>query len=191
MLAAVPLVLWYFEVIREGSTASLLMFVSALVAAGLAYKAGTVGENWLSGAFVLAWSSLLLLFSFSFLGVEPASQIRVITNESRAAETLLILARANAAYSRQKNRYVSTLAELDTSETMSASSQIGLLQDAINKGLASGYVFEYQRTDTGFELTAAPRKVRKTGNLFFYVDQELKVRHDYTKAATSQTPLAN
>lgn len=189
MLAViVPMTIWQFALTYGRYTILLglvLMFVLATTSAFLAYRGTRIERNWIAGTLIMIFDCMLVAFCFmSLLVTEPPSIISA--NESRTACTLMEMAEANVAYAKHNHRYVSTLQELDGSEVPHCSTAA---KEIIRTESAAGYVFSYATpTSTSFQITASPKQPGRSGNQFFYVDQDLKVRYDQTKAATAQSP---
>ncbi|HZR30123.1 MAG TPA: hypothetical protein VFA71_15200 [Terriglobales bacterium] len=175
---------------------SISAIIYAVLSTFLAYNGRNTTKNRDAGSLVLGGSCLVLAFSIFLLGLdvfsmEPSS-IRVITgNEARAAQTLHLLAEANATYAKLNNQYASSLNELDQSEILQSAqkSDAALVEDVIREGAAAGYSFNYsKRSDSGFQIVAIPRASGKSGSHFLYMDETLKLHWDLNKPATSQSP---
>jgi hypothetical protein len=184
LAVAVPAVLWYFDVLADIFHFSPLILVLAVASAILIYRGACAERRWFLGASLLICDCLLILFCFLILSGEPPA--RISFNQSFAASTVRCLATVNVAYKDRNSHYASKLPELDGWPNACLT---GEMEEVIKKGTAKGYVFNYSTSITnGFQITAAPKKPGKTGNTSFYADQQLTVRYDLLKPATSQSP---
>ncbi len=187
LAVVIPATLWHLELTYGLPSGVILMFVLAMVSAVLTYRGARTTRNWILGGLILVCDCLLVVFSFMLLTSEPSN--RIATNESRAAWTLRELAKANVAYAKHNHRYVSKLQELEGSEILQNSSSTTQVEDVIRKGSAAGYIFNYPTPSAAsFQITASPQKPGRTGNKFFYTDQDLAIHYDQTKPATAQSP---
>ncbi|HTD24119.1 MAG TPA: hypothetical protein VK738_15785 [Terriglobales bacterium] len=187
LAVVIPVTLWHLELTYGFPSGVILMFVLATVSAFLTYRGARTARNWILGSLIIVCDCMLVVFSLMLFSGEPHNMISA--NESSAAFTLRLLATANADYAKHNQHYASNLRELEGSETLQNSGAPDLVEEVIKKGSAVGYIFNYPTPSAaGFQITASPQKPGKTGNKFFYTDQDLAIHYDQIKPATAQSP---
>jgi hypothetical protein len=116
---------------------------------------------------------------------------RSVSNQSAVIAQIQAVRRRLECHRERARTFPTRMVDLDA-DGMNGCGEEGPLQAAVQSIIttnsASGYVYAYHRTDSGdgFEISAAPSELGKTGRRFFWMDQ-LGVVHERAGAPAGRT----
>jgi type IV pilus assembly protein PilA len=133
-----------------------------------------------------------IMLILMLLAIPNFNRMKIKVNEQSAINSLQVIYKDQALYSGDypTNGFASTLQQLggDPKSGPPSPSSAQLISGELQYGVKDGYTFTITNvskvtvgnTDqiTGFEVTAVPQAVGKTGNRGFCIDQQGQVKYD-------------
>ena len=123
------------------------------------------------------------------VAVPKLNQNRMLANETAAVQQIQTIHKAQVQYQSQFNRFATTLNELGPGQ---GSGNVGpaaadLIPGDLALGRKSGYIFNVQPTQTGYQVNANPQTHNSTGRRTFYSDQTLVIRENWGQEPAGPT----
>jgi type IV pilus assembly protein PilA len=121
---------------------------------------------------------------------------RMAANESSAVQETRAITTAQVAYQTEYGMgYAANLSSLGGSGTVASSTNALLIDSVLSSGSKSGYLFTYtpgvadgNGNYVSYSINANPKILGGTGRRFFYADQSVLIRYNYTAPATVTDP---